>query len=515
MFQYRQVLLRLRQGDSVRDLARSGLMGRPKVAVFRLLADAQGWLKSEAPLPDDAAIAAVISAPRRASSTVSRVEPYRAQVERWVAQGVHGVAIHAALWREYGFRGSYSAVRRMLAQIHASAPPATTVRLSFAPGEAAQLDFGAGPFLFDAERQQMRRAWAFVMTLCFSRHQYVEFVFDQTVPTWLGLHRRAFEWFGRVPRRLIIDNPKCAITRACVRDPMVQRAYAECAEGYQFKIDPCPPADPPKKGIVEAGVKYVKGNFLPTRRFRDLADLNAQARRWVTEEAGVRIHGTTREQPLDLFAIEKPLMQPLPEVAPDLGSWHRLVLHRDCHVKFNYSLYSAPFTLVGQTLWLRATDLTVAIFQDYRLVATHLRCRSPGGRRTCPDHLPPEARSFFAHDRHWCLQQAADIGPSCAALIDQLLSDRILERLRSAQNVLHLAETYGCRRLEAACARAMTHASPSYRTVKTILAGGFDRLPLPTVRHQSDFVYGRDARFQRDAQTLFTFDLEADDKTRH
>jgi hypothetical protein len=176
MFQYRQVLLRLRQGDSDRDIARSGLMGRPKVAVFRLLAGARGWLTPEVPVPDDAAIAAVISAPRRASSTISSVEPFRAQVERWVGQGVGGVAIHAALWREYGFRGSYSAVRRMLAQIHASAPPATTVRLTFAPGEAAQLDFGAGPFLFDPERQQMRRAWAFVMTLCFSRHQYVEFV---------------------------------------------------------------------------------------------------------------------------------------------------------------------------------------------------------------------------------------------------------------------------------------------------------------------------------------------------
>jgi hypothetical protein len=148
-------------------------------------------------------------------------------------------------------------------------------------------------------------------------------------------------------------------------------------------------------------------------------------------------------------------------------------------------------------------------------VATHLRCRSPGGRRTNPDHLPPEARAFFAHDRHWCLQQAADIGPSCTALIDQLLTDRILERLRSAQNVLHLADAYGRQRLEAACMRALTHASPSYRTVKTILAGGFDRLPLPTPRAESDFVYGRDARFQRDAQTLFTFDLDADDKTRH
>src|SRR5271156_3728443 len=100
MFQYRQVLLRLRQGDSDRDIARSGLMGRPKVAMFRLLATAQGWLQPGAPLPDDAAIAAVISSPRRASSTISSVEPYRLHVERWAAKDVGGVAIHAALWRE-------------------------------------------------------------------------------------------------------------------------------------------------------------------------------------------------------------------------------------------------------------------------------------------------------------------------------------------------------------------------------------------------------------------------------
>jgi len=513
MFQYRQVLVRMRQGDSDRDIARSRLMGRQKVAGFRALAASQGWLNPEAPLPDDAGIAAVLGAPRRARSTISTVEPYRAQVERWAAQSVGGVAIHAALWREHGFRGSYSSVRRMLAEIHASIPPAATVRLHFAPGEAAQVDFGAGPYLFDPAHQALRRTWAFVMTLCFSRHQYVEFVFDQTVLTWLGLHRRAFEWFAHVPTRLIIDNPKCAITRACVRDPVVQRAYAECAEGYGFKIDPCPPADPAKKGIVEAGVKYVKGNFLPTRTFRDLADLNAQARRWVMEEAGVRIHGTTRERPLERFPIEKPLMLPLPAIPPDLGAWHQVILHRDCHVKFDYSLYSAPFGLIGQTLWLRATDLTVSIFQDYRLVATHMRCRQRGDRRTIADHLPPEAREFFAHDRQWCLKQAAAVGASCVALIEELLSDRIIERLRGAQHILYLAGTYGAQRLETACARALSHASPRYRTVKSILAGGHDLRPASTQRPDRDFVYGRNTRFHRDAQTLFEFDL--DESVRH
>src|SRR5690606_32649382 len=190
-----------------------------------------------------------------------------------------GVVMHAALRREHGFTGSYSAVRRMLADLRAREPAATTVRLHFEPAEAAQVDFGAGPMMAD-EQGVLRRTWAFVMTLAFSRHQYVEFVWNQTVATWLGCHRRAFEWFGAVPARVIIDNAKCAIIKACRTDPVVQRAYAECAEGYGFKIDPCPPHDPQKKGIVEAGVKFVKGNFLALREFRDLADLNAQARHW-------------------------------------------------------------------------------------------------------------------------------------------------------------------------------------------------------------------------------------------
>ena len=58
-------------------------------------------------------------------------------------------------------------------------------------------------------------------------------------------------------------------------------------------------------------------------------------------------YGTTREQPLVLFEAERPLLRRLPAIAPDLGSWHRVVLHRDCHVQFEKSLYSAPFTLVG------------------------------------------------------------------------------------------------------------------------------------------------------------------------
>ena len=94
MFQYRAVLVRMRQGDSDRDIARARLMGRRKVAAFRALATRHGWLDAHAPLPEDAQIAAVVGRARRARSTISTVEPFRDIVARWVEQGVAGVAIH-------------------------------------------------------------------------------------------------------------------------------------------------------------------------------------------------------------------------------------------------------------------------------------------------------------------------------------------------------------------------------------------------------------------------------------
>jgi hypothetical protein len=265
-----------------------------------------------------------------------------------------------------------------------------------------------------------------------------------------------------------------------------------------------------EKGIVESGVKYLKGNFLPTRSFRDLADLNAQARSWVMHEAGVRCHGSTREQPLALFALEAPLLAPLPAVAPDLASWHRVVLHRDCHVQLDGAFYSAPHALVGKTLWARASDTVVALHEDYRHLATHLRACTKGQRVTVLEHLPPNARVFFERDRRWCATQAREIGPHCVELIERLLGDRVAERLRAAQGVLALRR-HGRERLEAACQRALAHDSAHYRTVKTILAAGADQLPLAEV--STPPAYAR-ARFTRSAADLFAA-VEPTDSTVH
>jgi transposase len=498
MYQYRQILVRMRQGDSDRDIARSGSMGRKKVAALRALAAPRGWLEPAVALPDDAALAEVFAKPPRASTCVSSLASLSGTITAWFDSGIQGTTIHAALQRNHGYTGSYSAVRRFGQRLAAARPEVcTTMRLDFAPAEAAQVDFGAGPQIIDVSTGEVFKTWIFVMTLCWSRHQYCEIVRDQSIATWLGCHRRAFEWFGGVPGRVIIDNPKCAITRASNTDPAVQRAYAACAEGYSFRISPCPPRDPQKKGIVESGVKYVKRHFVPLREFRDLADANRQVQAWVLGTAGTRCHGTTRQQPLAQFTgTERALLQPLPDVPPELAAWAQVTVHKDAHVQFDRALYSVPFRLMGQRLWLRATAHLVQIHREHELVATHVR-QGQGKRSTLRDHLPPDALAWSMADPQHCLRQGERIGPHCHTLIQRLFADRVLDHLRAAQGVIRLEAKHGSARLEAACQRALAFDDPRYRTVKTILAKGLEQPPQQTGFDLLADTYSRGGRFTR------------------
>lgn len=506
MYHYRQALVRMRQGDSDRDLARARLMGRKKAAQLRELAMKQGWLAPDTALPEDAQLAAVLASSTALPATcVSTLEPWREEIAAWVAAGISGVRIHQALRERHGYQGSYSAVYRMLRAIEGARPPEVPMRLAFKPAEAAQVDFGAGPAITDVATGEVMKTWFFVMTLCHSRHQYVEFVRDQSVATWLACHRHAFEWFNGVPGRLIIDNPKCAITRACIHEPEVQRAYAECAEGYGFRIDPCPPRDPQKKGIVESGVKYVKRGFLALREFRDLADANRQVQAWVMGEAGNRVHGTTRAAPLTVFAeVERDLLRRLPDVPPELAVWAKVKVHRDAHVQFDKSLYSVPFRLAGQSLWLKASGTMVWLYREHVLVATHARLARPGSRITVTDHLPPEALAWNLADTQHCLKQAEKIGPACLELTRALFADRVLIKLRAVQGLLRLAKTYGETRLEAACARANRFGTQSLRAVKTMLARGLDQQAELPAFDRLAATYTEGGRFCRDTQTLLT-----------
>lgn len=502
MHEYRQIIARMRLGDTDRAIARTGLMGRKKAARIREIALSHDWLNTARPIPDEAELAGVI--PRNGEEpSGSLVLPFAREVTTWREEGIRGTTIHDALVRKYGFTGSYSAVRRYLQGLPDHHPKATVI-LDFEPGEAAQVDFGTGPRIIDVLTGEVISTWVFVMTLAWSRHQYAEIVTNQKVETWLGCHRRAFEWFGGVPGKVILDNPKCAITKACFYDPVAQRSYADAAEAYGFLISPCPPADPKKKGIVESGVKYIKGSFLPLRDFRSLADSNRQLWEWILESAGNRIHGTTHQRPLERFATERALLRSLPDIPPELGVWAKLKLHGNCHVQFEKALYSAPYRWVHRELWLKATEKTIKIYHDLELVAIHPRLRRPGKRSTVAEHQPPDALAYKMQDPQWCLKEAGCVGPYCLALTETLFADHVLDHLRAAQGIIHLGKRYGVPRLERACQRALAFESPEYQAVKMILKKGLDQLPPP--EGDQDVLsktYAGQGRFCRTPDSLF------------
>jgi hypothetical protein len=480
MHEVRQIIQRLRLGEKNRKVARAQRVGRNTVANIRRIAAERGWLDVTSQIPDDAAIAEHCKTAGKNPQNISTVEAFREEVLAWHAQGIQVSTMHQALARKHGFTGSAHSLYRFLGR-EAPAGPAATVILEFAVAEMAQVDFGSGPVITDRQSGEVFKTWIFVMTLAWSRHQYAEIVRNQTVETWISCHRHAFEWFNGVPKKIRIDNPKCAITRACYYEPTVQRSYADLALGYSFVIDPCPVADPAKKGRVEAGVKYVKFNFVPLREFHSVAQANEALHAWIMGEAGNRIHGTTRERPLKLFAqTEQALLQPLPAIAPECPVWAKAKLHPNCHVQFDLCSYSAPFRLIRQTLWLEVAPSALRIYREHELVAVHPRLFKPGTRSTVDEHMPPDAQAYFMRDPQWCLAQAKAQGASCLAVIESLFANRVLDHLRAAQGLLRLGDSFGPVRLEAACARALRFGSPSYRTVKKILKEGLD--------HQADWI---------------------------
>lgn len=475
----REIIRRIRAGQSDRAIHHDLGVHRSTVHKYRQWATTQRLLEGE--LPDLEALQARLDtslSPVQPPQNVSGVAPYQALVAQLCQDGVEIAAIYQRL-QERGYRGSYQAVWRY---VHKQNPVTAqaTVRVERAPGEEAQVDFGYGGIMLDPETRQPRRSWAFVMTLSYSRHQYVEFVFDQKLGTWLACHRHAFEFFGGVPRRVVLDNLKAAILRASWDDPQVQQAYRECAEHYGFLIAPCRPQTPQHKGKVEqGGVHYVKRNFLGGREPTSLAQANRDVRAWCLTTAGERVHGTTRERPLARFAAERAQLQPLPTSPYDQGVWKLLKLHRDCHVVFEGSYYSAPFRQIGQQLRVRGGNTQVRIYTlDHQLLATHERADQPGTRRTHPDHLPPEKRPGWLLERQACREEAATVGPATAALVSRLLDDPVLDRLATVGRLLRLRTRFGAGRLEAACQRALAFDDPAYTTVKRILTEELDRQPL-------------------------------------
>jgi transposase len=487
-----QELVRLhRMGTGAREVARILSVSPTTERTYRTALDAEGLLAGPA---DEVPLLEVLRAAvekRLPAATppqqVSSVDLLRDRIVELAERGLRPQAIFDRLRLEDPtVTASYYSVRaawRKWRKARGVRAEDVAIPVETAAGEIAQVDFGYVGKLYDPSCGQARKAWVFVMVLAYSRRMVARVCFDQKIETWLRAHVEAFTELGAVPRTLVPDNLKAAVVRAAFGvdgAASLNRSYRELAQHFGFKVDPTPIYAPKKKGKVESGVKYVKRNFFAGRDGEDVSVVTAALQRWIDEIANTRVHGTTRRRPTDLFSVERNALLPLPERRFELVTWHQARVHQDSHVAFDKRLYSVPWRLIGQQVWLRATVKTVVVYANDARVAMHDR-RGRAPRSTQDEHLPADRAPWRHRSRAYWEERADRISSDVGAYIREVFdSDEVLSMLRTVQAIVTHLEKFPATRATAACRRAQHFGSYQYRTIKNILRNGLDLTPIAT-----------------------------------
>ena len=248
--------------------------------------------------------------PARRSGPASTAEPHREAIIEGLERGLSCQRIWQDLQAEHGFAGSYDSVKRFARRLRSSTPLPFR-RMECAPGDEAQIDFGTGAPVITPEGKR-RRTHVFRMVLSHSRKGYSEAVYRQTTEQFIRCMENAFCHFGGVPRTLVIDNLKAAVSKADWFDPDLNPKIQAFHAHYGTVILPTRPYTPRHKGKVERGVGFVQDNALKGKTFSSLRDQNTYLLDWETTVADTRIHGTTRKQVKKAFEeVERAALLPL------------------------------------------------------------------------------------------------------------------------------------------------------------------------------------------------------------
>jgi transposase len=275
--------------------------------------------------------------------------------------------------RRQGYGGGYTIIKDYLQTIRPDKEPQAFLRLETLPGEFAQVDWANIGAI--AMGNAKRKLSCFVMVLSFSRMVYIEFTLSQCLEDFIACHLNAFRFFGGVVQKINYDNLKTVVL---LREGSLIRfhpKFMDFAGTFLFEPIPCGVRKAWEKGKVESGIKYVRSAFLAGREIVSWHRIRQEADDWRDQEANCRIHGATRERPIDRFVQEKILLQSLPAKEYDCRVVRTVAATSQALVHFDANRYSIPYQWAKKkALTLKAAPGEVRIFEGTRLLATHLRC---------------------------------------------------------------------------------------------------------------------------------------------
>jgi transposase len=339
--------------------------------------------------------------------------------------------------------------------------------------------------IIDAATGEIRAAQIFVAVLGASNYTYACATATQTAPDWVGSLINALEFIGGVPRLIVPDQPRALIAQPDRYEPGVGRLVEEFCDHYSAAVLPARPAHPRDKPKVESGVLLVERWILArlrNRRFFSLAELNAAIAELLADlnhRPFKKLPGCRREA---FERLDKPALRALPPSRMPIVRFKGARVNIDYHVELDGHYYSVPHRLVRTTVELRISSTAVEAFAGTQRVAVHAYSAIKGAFSTDPEHMPASHRAHREWTPAKLIGWGSRIGPACAAVVRWQMEHRPHpeQGYRACLGLQRLARRYGAERLEAACARALSIRSPTYRSVDSILKRGMDRQPLPT-----------------------------------
>jgi transposase len=296
------------------------------------------------------------------------------------------------------------------------------------------------------ETGELYSAHFFVATLGNSGYPYVEAFPDEKLDKWLLAHTRALEYYQGIPRIIVPDNCKTAVTKSQYYDPVINTAYWEWAKHYEVAVIPARVREPQDKPVVEESIGWLETwllGWLRNQHFFSFEELN----RVVLERLHVLCQQRYQKRPGSRYSIfqevDLPALRPLPAVSFEQATFKVRTVPDNYHVEYDGFYYSVFYTYYRQQVTIRATSTTIEIFNNNRQrIATHRRHYTGSRYVTNVEHMPEHHRNYWesnqyngARYRSW----AAKIGENTAYVIDEMLRAQSVEEqaYKSCMGVLH------------------------------------------------------------------------------
>jgi transposase len=410
----------------------------------------------------------------------SKLDPFKGQIVGLVERYPYTAQQILQQLKEAGYTGGYSILKEFVRQVRPARRPAY-LKLEFAPGECAQLDWGSFGSL--AVGSTRRRLSFFVMVLCYSRMMYLQFTLSESMEQFLSCHRQALEFFGSVPQRVMIDNLKVGVLQHPLgQSPQFHPRYLDFAAHYGFQPVACTVKRANEKGRVESGVAYVKKNFLRGLDIPGFTALNPAARQWLDEVANVRIHGETRRKPQDMFAEEKPHLKPLAVLPYDCAVIRPTGANGCCRVVLETNRYTVPPLYASQKLTLKIYPDQLFIYHHEKLIATHPRSYDRHQDIRNPDHLQQLLTQRQKARHQTCLLAFLHLG-SAAEPYARKLQEKRLNAAHHIQKIVALSEIHGADKVRLALQDALGFEAYGCEYIANLLEQRQRSTPTPSALH--------------------------------